>query len=393
MRRRAFIRLLAGAVASTTVPLRAQQVSKTYRVGFLWEAPTVFPDAQEAFRQELRNQGYIEGQSIIIEYRWAEGKPELMRKMAEELVRFKVDAIVAPSSIYTGAAIQATSTIPIIFMSHAAPLETGHVASLARPGGNVTGLSLMQTETGAKTLELFKEAAPSLRRVAVLMDPATPSHIPGLNAVEAAGSGLGLQIQPVTARAASDYDAAFTAMARDRADGVLVLSTPLFIASAKRLAELALMHKLPSLFGPKHHVEAGGLMSYSPDRKDLWRRGAIYLGTGQQISGRAGQAWLGVSCVSADIWPSVAKIATGIYSLPECPLSISAWIVHCLGGLTPAGSLPEICRSPPRCRHQWRGLSQTQPRPTPLPTRASALPHALNDVWQGQPRALSIWTV
>jgi putative ABC transport system substrate-binding protein len=157
--------------------------------------------------------------NITIEYRWAQGKPEQIREMAEELVRLKVDAIVAPSSIYTGAAKRASSTIPIIFMSHAVPLETGHVASLARPGGNATGLSLMQTETGVKTLELFKKAAPTLQRVAVLFDPATPSHGPGLTAVEAAGSALGLQIQPGAAPAVSAYDVAFAAMVRNRVDG------------------------------------------------------------------------------------------------------------------------------------------------------------------------------
>lgn len=277
MRRRDFITLLGGAAASWPLAARAQQTKKTRRVGFLWESPAVFPDALEAFRKGLRDLGYVEGSSIIVEYRWAEGKPEKIRTMAEELVRLRVDAIVAPSSIYTAAAKQATSTIPIIFMSHAAPLETGHVASLARPGGNATGLSLMQTETGVKTLELFKDAAPSLRRLAVLVDPATPSHGPGLKALEASAPTVGLQIHSVAARAASDYEAAFGTMIRNDADGVLVLSTPLFIASAKRLADLALLHKLPSLFGPKHHVHAGGLMSYSPDRSDLWRRGAIYL--------------------------------------------------------------------------------------------------------------------
>jgi putative tryptophan/tyrosine transport system substrate-binding protein len=276
MRRRQFIAGLAGA-AAWPLGAFAQQAAKTYRVGFLWDGPTVFPDEIEAFRQGLRDLGYVEGRTIAIEYRWADGKPERMRDMAAELVRLNVDVIVAPSSIYTGAAKWATSTIPIIFMSHAAPLETGHVASLARPGGNVTGLSLMATETSVKGLELFKEAIPSLARVAVLFDPATPSHGPGLRAVEAAGPALGLQIQPVAAQSAIEYDAAFSAMLRDRADAVLVLSTPLFIAGAKRLAELALMHKLPSLFGPRHHVEAGGFMSYSPDRKDLWHRGAIYV--------------------------------------------------------------------------------------------------------------------
>ena len=200
-----------------------------------------------------------------------------MREFAEELVRLKVDVIMAPSSVYTGAAKRATSTIPIIFMSHADPIGSGHVASLARPGGNITGLSIMMTETNVKGLELFKEAVPGLSRVAVMWDPATPSHGPGLKAVEAAGPTLGLRIQPVAVRSATEFDGAFSAIVRERAGGVLVLSTPLFIAGAKPLAELALTHKLPSLFGPRHHVEAGGLMSYSPDRADLWRRGAIYV--------------------------------------------------------------------------------------------------------------------
>ena len=255
----------------------AQQAGRVYRVGFLWDGPAVFPDAIEAFRQGLRNLGYVEGRNIAIEYRWAEGKPERMRELAEELVRLKVDVIVAPSSIYTGAAKRATSTIPIIFVSHADPIGSGHVASLAQPGGNITGLSLMMTETNTKGLELFKEAVPGLSRVAVVWDPATPSHGPGLKAVEVAGPALGVRIQSLAVRSATEYESAFSAMVRERADGVLVLSTPLFIAGAKRLAELAMTHKLPSLFGPKHHVAAGGLMSYSPDRADLWRRGAIYV--------------------------------------------------------------------------------------------------------------------
>jgi putative ABC transport system substrate-binding protein len=219
----------------------------------------------------------VEGRTIAIEYRWAEGKPERMRELAEELVRLKVDVIVAPSSIYTEAARRATSTIPIIFMSHADPIGSGHVASLARPGANVTGLSIMMTETNVKGLELLKEAVPGLARVAVLWDPATPSHGPGLKAIEAAGPVLGVRIQPVAVRSATEFDSAFSAIVRQRAGGVLVLSTPIFIAGAKRLAELALKHKLPSMFGPKHHVEAGGLMSYSPSRADLYRRGAVYV--------------------------------------------------------------------------------------------------------------------
>ena len=277
MRRREFITLLSGAAAAWPLVARAQQAGKIYRIGFLWDSPDAFLDALEAFRQGLRDLGYVEGRNIAIEYRWAEGKPERMRELAEELVRLKVDVIVAPSSIYTEAAKRATSTIPIIFVSHADPLGSRHVASLARPGGNITGLSLMMTETNVKGLELLKEAVPGISRVAVIFDPATPSHGPGLKAVKAAGPTLGLRIQSVPVRSATEFDSAFTAIVGERADAVLVLSTPLFIAGAKRLAELSLAHKLPSLFGPKHHVQEGGLMSYSPDRADLWRRGAIYV--------------------------------------------------------------------------------------------------------------------
>src|SRR5881296_398607 len=224
------------AVSLVLAPLAAyaQQASKVYRIGFLGDSPAAFSESTEAFRQGLRDLGYVEGRNITIEYRWAEGKPERMRELAEELVRLKVDVIIVPSSIYTEAAKRATSTIPIVFMGHADPVATGHVTSLSRPGGNITGLSVMMTETSVKGLELFKRAVPRLARVAVIFDPATPSHGPALKAVAAAGR-------------------------------------------AQRLAKLALTHKLPSVFGPKYHVEAGGLMSYWPNRADYWRRGAIYV--------------------------------------------------------------------------------------------------------------------
>jgi putative ABC transport system substrate-binding protein len=264
--------LLGGTAAA-----EAQSEGKVHRIGFLWDSPAVFPESIEAFRQGLRELGYVEGRNLTIEYRWAEGKPERMRELAEELVRLNVDVIVAPSSIYTGAAKRATSTIPIVFMSHADPLRSGHVASLARPGGNATGLTIMMTETNVKGLELFKQALPRLARVAVVWDPATPSHGPGLKAVEAAGPSLGLRILSVPVRSASEYESAFSTMVREHADGVLVLATPLFIAGARPLAELALRHRLPSLFGPKHNVEAGGLMCYSPRREDLYHRGAVFV--------------------------------------------------------------------------------------------------------------------
>jgi putative ABC transport system substrate-binding protein len=280
MKRRAFIAGLGAAAASAVFwPLaaRAQRTGKIFRIGFLWDSPTTSPDSIEAFRQALRGLGYVEGQNIVIEYRWAEGNPERMRDLAEELVRLKVDVIIAPSSIYTGAAKRATATIPIIFVSHADPVGSGHVSSLGRPGGNITGLSVMMTEANVKGLELLKEVVPGLSRVAVIWDPNTPSHEPGMKALDAARSALGLQIQSVPMRSVVEYEGAFAAIARARSDAVLVLSTALFVAGANKLAELTLAYKLPSLFGPKEHVEAGGLMSYSPNRADLWRRSAIYV--------------------------------------------------------------------------------------------------------------------
>lgn len=272
-------RFLIGAGALLAAPLaaEAQQAGKVYRVGFLWDSPAMFPDAMQAFRGGLRDLGWIEGQNIVIEYRWTEGRYDRLQQLAEDLVRLKVDVIIAPSSIYTGAAKRATSTIPIIFMSHADPIGSGHVSNLARPDGNITGLALMMTETNAKLLELLKQAVPGLSHVAVLWDPATPSHGPGLKAVEAASRTLGLQLEAMPVRSTTEFERVFAAMVRERVGGVLVLSTPLFIAEARQLAELAIKHRLPTMFGPRSHVESGGLLSFGPDRADLWRRGALYV--------------------------------------------------------------------------------------------------------------------
>ena len=276
MRRRELMLLLGGAL---TAPLRAraQQAGKVYRIVFMGDGPAVYPDAIEALRQGLRDLGYVEGRNIAFEYRWAEGKPERMRELAEELVRLKVDVIVVPGSIYTEAVKRATSTIPIVFLGHADPVATGHATSLARPGGNITGISIMLTEASVKGLELLKQAVSGLARIAVIFDPATPSHGPVLKGVEAAGPLLGLQVQPVAVRSAAEFDSAFLAIVQGGADAVLVLTTPLFVAGARPLAELALTHKLPSVFTPRENVEAGGLMSYSPNRADYYRRGAIYV--------------------------------------------------------------------------------------------------------------------
>jgi putative ABC transport system substrate-binding protein len=277
MQRRTMLSMLGLALLGTRSLAEAQQTGKPHRIGFLWDTPQVWPHALEAFRQGLRELGWIEGQNIVIEYRWAEGQFDRLPGLVGDLVRLKVDLIVAPTSIYTGAAKRVTSTIPLVFASHADPVNSGHVVSLARPGGNATGLTIIMSETMAKSLELLKEALPGLSRVAVIWDPGTPSHTPALKAVETAGRSLGLRLQALGVRRVAEFDEAFSMAARERAGAVLVLSTPLFMGGAKQLAELGLARKLPTIFGPREHVEAGGLMSYSPDRADLYRRAAGYV--------------------------------------------------------------------------------------------------------------------
>jgi putative ABC transport system substrate-binding protein len=254
----------------------AQQGGKVHRIGFLWDSPAVWPHALEAFRLGLRELGWVEGRNLAIDYRWAHGRFDRLPAMVEELVRLKVDLIVAPTSIYTGVAKRATTSIPILFMSHADPIGSGHVTSLARPGGNATGLTILMSDTMAKSVELLKEMLPGLARLGAIWDPATPSHVPGLKSVEASGRTLRLQVLPVPVRDITELESAFASLARERVGAVLVLSTPLYMGGATRLAELGLTHKLPTMFGPREHVEAGGLASYSPDRADLYRRGAAY---------------------------------------------------------------------------------------------------------------------
>src|SRR5437867_3902401 len=200
MERRTFLAIVAGGLLAAPLAVEAQHTGKVYRVGFLWDSPAVWPHALEGFRQGLRDLGWVEGQNVVIEYRWAEGRFDRLPGLAEELVRLKVDVIVAPTSIYTGAAKRATSTIPIVFASHADPIGSGHVANLARPGANITGLTIIMSETMAKSLELLKATVPGLARVAVLWDPATPSHEPSLKAVEVAGQALRLRLQPLAVR-------------------------------------------------------------------------------------------------------------------------------------------------------------------------------------------------
>lgn len=276
-RRNAVFALLALGI--TPPAAEAQQTGKVYRIGFLGNTRSTpeFLVGVEAFRQGLRERGWVEGQNILIEYRWAEGKFDRLPELAAELVRLNVDLIFAQSSIYVEAARRATLTIPIVFSTHADPVGTGHVASLRRPGGNITGLALMQTEFTVKGLQLLKEAVPGATRIAVLWNPATPSHGPGLKAVEAAASALGVEVQPLAVRGPDDFEGIFSAMARERADALLVIAASMFLAASRQLGDLAVRHRLPTMFGARGNAEAGGLLSYAANYPDLFRRSAAYV--------------------------------------------------------------------------------------------------------------------
>ena len=230
----------------------------------------------EALRAGLRDLRHVEGKDIIIDFRWAE-RIDQLPELAAELVHIDVDIIIAPASTEVEPARQATKTIPIVFTQHADPVGIGHVASLARPGGNITGMSMVLTDLAAKALEIFKDAVPHATRIGVLWNPTAPSHTEVLKAVEAAAKSLGVELLMVPVLTVSDFDGVFSTMARGRADGFLVPSSPLTNAQRAPLADLALAHRLPGIFANKANVEAGGLMSYGADFNYMYRHAALYV--------------------------------------------------------------------------------------------------------------------
>ncbi len=269
------------ALLMLTVPLAAgaQPAGKVYRIGILGDKASDSDETHlwQIFRAALRDRGLNEGVNIRVEYRWVEGNAARLPEFAADLARLKPDLIVTRGSFFTGALKAATSSIPIVFIGHADPVGTGHVASLARPGGNITGTALLQTELGPKGLELLHAVVPAATRIAVLWHPGTPSAVPGLKALEEPAGMLRLQLQPVGARTAGELEGAFSTMARGRAQALLVFNTLPLIAARQRLAELAIAHRLPTMFQGRHFVEAGGLMSYYPNREDVHQRSAVYV--------------------------------------------------------------------------------------------------------------------
>jgi putative ABC transport system substrate-binding protein len=255
----------------------AQQTTKIPRIGFLYAASAVSPSGSLSFREGLRKLGYIEGQNIIIEYRYAKGQFERLPVLAGELVRLKVDVIVTGGSTATRAAREATSTIPIVMTQDNDPVASGFVASLARPGGNVTGLSTLRPEISGKRLELLKEIVPGLSRVAVLGASDNPGNAQALKEVELAAGASKVQLQYLDIRSPKDIEPAFQEARKASADGVLELGGPLLNVHQTALVNLAAKSRLPTMWVRRRFVEAGGLVYYGVDTADLNRRAAEYV--------------------------------------------------------------------------------------------------------------------
>jgi putative ABC transport system substrate-binding protein len=274
--------LLATVLLTTAPPTEAQQPKKVPRIGYLSTSNAASESARnEAIRLALRDVGYIEGQNIAFEYRYAEGKRGRESELAAELVRLKVDIIVAAGGASTIQAVKnATKTIPIIMVTGGGdPVEAGLIESLARPGGNVTGITNLSRELGGKRLELLKEAIPKLGRVAVFYDPAAPGTVREVKEVlPVPARALGLTVRSWEVRAADDFDRVFTALNKERPDGIYVSAGgPLMRANQKRIVGFALKSRLPSVYTSREYVDAGGLMYYGADEADSYRRVAYYV--------------------------------------------------------------------------------------------------------------------
>ena len=277
--RRVFLGTLTGGVLAAARIVEAQQTEKVYRIGYLGpSSATAVSRFTEAFRQGLRERGWVEGQNIVIEYRFAEGQYDRLPGLAAELARLKVDVIVAIPTPAAVAAKNATATIPIVMTNVGDPVGLGLIASLARPGWNVTGLSYsIGMETFGKSLELLKTAVPKVRRVAVLSNPANSAHALAISSLKVMAQSLALDLQFLAARGPNEFDGAFAAMAKERAGAVLVTADSLFNLHRARLADLTAKHRLPSMHGIREMVEAGGLMSYGPDTTYQSRHAATYV--------------------------------------------------------------------------------------------------------------------
>ncbi len=280
MKRKIVFWLLAAVFLATAPLAQAQQPTKVRRIGYLSPLDLAGESSRsEAIRMALRERGHVEGQNIAIEFRYAEGKLDRLPDLAAELVGLKVEIILAAGGDrIILAAKNATKTIPIV-MSGASldPVEAGIVDSLARPGGNITGVTILATELTGKRLELLKEAFPNVARVAVLYDPANRASVIEVKEIEPAARALGLTIQLREVRDADGFEKLFARLNKERPDGLFILSSPLMNTNQKRTVGFALKNRLPSMYSNREHVDAGGLMAYGADRSDSYRRAAYFV--------------------------------------------------------------------------------------------------------------------
>jgi len=278
MSKKIMLTILATAMFALVNLSEAQQATKIPRIGLLLTGTLSSSSySLEAFRNGLRDLGYVEGKNILVEYRYAEGKPDRLPSLAAELVRLKVDVIVTTGTPPSQAAKTATTTIPIVMALISDPVGAGLVASLARPGGNITGLSSISQDLSGKRLELLKEAIPKVSRVGVLYDPNDPAKVAEFKEIEVAARPLGVHLQSLEVRSLDELESAFKAATRGKATALLVLPTTILSTRTKQIAELAAKNRLPTMFATSQYMDAGGLMSYGPDYTDLWRRAATYV--------------------------------------------------------------------------------------------------------------------
>ena len=276
MRRRTLLAALAVTSLAGPFPAYSQSMSKVPRIGYLRAEAPPATDV-DAFRRGLREHGYIEGKNISIEYRWGDGNEERLRAAAAELVRLKVDLIVTSAPAATQAAKEATATIPIVMVLVADPVAFKFIASLAHPGGNITGFAFLLPVLSGKRLELLKETSPSLSRVGVLWNAANPYKAFDLKEIQTVADALKVAVHPVPVRSPDEFARAFEAAIRSGINGLITLEDPFTITHGARIVELALRHKLAAVHGVNPFVRAGGLMVYGPDRADQNRRAASYV--------------------------------------------------------------------------------------------------------------------
>jgi putative ABC transport system substrate-binding protein len=272
--------IVALTLGTLVAPLTAgaQPAAKVPRVGVLHPgSPADVAQFVEAFRQGLREHGYEEGKNIVVERRYGETKPEQIAEFAAELVRLKVDIIVTSTDVAIAAVKRQTQTIPIVMANSTDPVGTGFVASLAHPGGNITGLTGISPELNAKRLELLKEAVPELSRVAILWNPDDRGGVLNYREMENAARVLRLQLQSVEVSRADDFDRAFSTLTTRRAEAFIAVPSSLTFTNRTQLASLALKNRLPSMFGPREIADVGGLMAYGPNIAEFWRRAATYV--------------------------------------------------------------------------------------------------------------------